>query len=161
MSCILTISGRNFDIDSFVDKGKLRPYRKSHKGQARFKTKPDGEKLTHSSISIQTSKADFDNLKKQIADTIRFLKRNKDKLSYVGATKGIEYAVLDFGIDLRIDRKKVLTQSDTFPNELLKLAGDLGLDIQLSIYPVDLKTILEKRHSKAKKSAYPALRKTG
>ena len=150
MSCILTISGRNFDVDSFVDTGKLRPYRKSYKGQPRLKTKPDGEKLTRSSISIQTSKADFDNLKKQIADTIRYLKRNKEKLAHISSTKGIEYAVLDFGIDLRIDRKEVLTQSDTFPNQLLKLAGDLGLDIKLSIYPVDLQTILEKQHSKTK-----------
>jgi hypothetical protein len=153
MSCILTISGRNFDVDCFVDKSKLRPYRKSYKGQPRLKTKPDGEKLSRSSISIQTSKAGFDNLKKQIADTIRYLKRNKDKLAHIGSTKGIEYAVLDFGIDLRIDRKQVLTQSDTFPNELLKLAGDLGLDIELSIYPVDLQTILEKKHSKTKQKS--------
>ena len=153
MSCILTISGRNFDVDGFVDRSKLRPYKRSYKGQAKFKTKPDGEKLTRSSISIQTSKADFDNLKKQIADTIRYLKRNKEKLAHIGSTKGIEYAVLDFGIDLRIDRKKVLTQSDTFPNELLKLAGDLGLDMELSIYPVDIQTILEKQNSKTKQKS--------
>lgn len=153
MSCILTIGGQNFDVDNFVETTKLRPYRKSYKGQPKFKTKPDGEKLTRSSISIQTSKADFNNLKKQIADTIRYLKRNKEKLSLIGATKGIEYAVLDFGIDLRIDRKKVLTQSDTFPSELLKLAGDLNLDIELSIYPVNMQTILERRHSKTKQKS--------
>ena len=150
MSCILTIGGRNFDVDNFVETTKLRPYRKSYKGQPKFKTKPEGEKLICSTISIQTSKAEFDNLKKQIADTIRYLKRNKDKLSHIGSTKGIEFAVLDFGIDLRIDRKNVLTQSDTFPCELLRLAGDLDLDIELSIYPVDMQTILEKRHSKTK-----------
>jgi hypothetical protein len=64
MSCILTISGRNFDVDEFIDKTKLAPYKKSHKGQPKFKTKPNGEKLTHSSLSIETSKADFDNFKK-------------------------------------------------------------------------------------------------
>ena len=148
MSCILTISGRNFDVDAFIDTTKLRPYKKNYKGQPKFKTKPDGEKLIRSSLSIETSKADFDNLKKQIADTIRFLKRNQDKLSHISSTKGIEFAVLDFGIDLRIDRRKVLTQSDTFPSELLKFAGDLGLDIELSIYPVDMQTILEKQHLK-------------
>lgn len=153
MSCILTIGGRNFDVDKFIVKSELRPYRKSYKGQPRFNTKPDGEKLAHSSIYIEASKADFDNLKKQIADTIRYLKRNKNKLAHIGLTKGIEYAVLDFGIDLRIDRKKVLTQSDTFPSELLKLAGDLGLDIELSIYPVDLQTIVERRRSKTKQKS--------
>jgi len=150
MSCILTIGSRDFDIDDFVDKSGLKPYRKSRKGQPRFKTRPDGEKLVHSSISIEASKADFDNLEKQIADTIRFLKTDKNKLSYIGSTDGIEYAVLDFGINLRIDREKVLLQSDTFPNELLKVAGDLGLDIELSIYPTDMQMVLEKRPSKMK-----------
>ena len=99
-------------------------------------------------MSIETSKADFDNLKKQIADTIRYLKRNKDKLTHIALTKGIDDAVLDFGIDLRIDNKKVGCQSDKFPSELLKLAGDLGIDIEFSIYPVDMQTVLEKQHSK-------------
>jgi hypothetical protein len=57
---------------------------------------------------------------------------------------------LNFGIDLRIDKEIVLTQSDTFPNKLLKLAGDLGLDIELSIYPVDIQTILERTTFKNK-----------
>ena len=153
MSCILTLSGRNFDVDVFTDTTKLRPYRKSYKGQPKFKSKPDGEKLTSSSMSIETSKAEFDNFKKQIDDTITFLKRNKEKLGHVALTKGIESAVLNFGIDLRIDKKKVLTQSDTFPSELLKLAGDLGLDIELSIYPVDMQTILEKQHLKTKQKS--------
>ena len=150
MSCILTIIGRHFDVDAFTITSKLRPFRKSYKGQPKYKSKPDGEKLPHSSISILTSKADFDNLKKQIADTIRFLKRDKDKLVHIASTKEIDYAILDFGIYLRIDRKKVLTQSETFPSELLKLAGNLNLDIELSIYPVDMQTILEKRHAKTK-----------
>lgn len=150
MSCILTISGRKLDIDAFIDKSKLRPYRKSYKGQPKFKTKPNGEKLSHSSLSIETSKADFNNLDKQIADTVRYLKRNKEKLINIALTKKIDYAGLDFAIDLRIDRKRVLYQSDKFPSNLLKLSGALGLDITLSIYPVDMQSILERRYSKAK-----------
>jgi hypothetical protein len=51
---------------------------------------------------------------------------------------------LDFGIDLRIDGEKKLFQSEKFPSKLLKLAGDLGLEIELSIYPTDMgKTLLE------------------
>ncbi len=138
MSCILTISGRNFNIDAFIEASKLKPYKKSYKGQPKIKTKPDGEKLTRSLISIETSNADFDNLNKQIVDTIRYLKGNKDKLAHIAITKGIDHAILDFGIDLRIDKKKVLYQSDRFPSQLLKLAGDLGLDIELSVYPTDM-----------------------
>jgi hypothetical protein len=109
----------------------LKAYKKNYKGQPKLKTKPDGEKLFYSSLAIETSKADFDNLKKQIADTSRYLKRHKEKLSQIALTKEIDYAILDFGIDLRIDRKKILFQSDKFPSNLLKLAGDLDLDIEL------------------------------
>jgi len=145
MSCILTIAGKNFDVDTFISVSKLKPYKISYKGQPKFKTKPNSEKLSRSLLSIQTSKAGFNNLNKQISDTVRYLKRNKDKLTHIALTKEIDHAILDFGIDLRIDREKVLYQSDTFPNELLKLAGDLKLDIELSIYPVDMQEILERR----------------
>ncbi|MEO7210990.1 MAG: hypothetical protein ABIY35_08585 [Chitinophagaceae bacterium] len=150
MSCILTISGKNFDVDAFIGATKLRPYRKSYKGNLKFKNKPDGEKLSFSSISFETSKANFDNLKKQIEDTIRFLKRNKYKLLHITFTKGIDHAILNFGIDLRIDRKNIFIQSDIFPTLLLKLAGEVSLDIELSIYPNDLETILKKRYRKTK-----------
>ncbi|ULQ55847.1 DUF4279 domain-containing protein [Flavihumibacter rivuli] len=153
MSCILWICGKNFDVDRFIEKSKIKPTRKSYKGQAKLKTNSDGEKLTQSLISIQTSKAEFDNLKKQISDTIRYLKRNKKKLAHINSTKGIDCAILDFGIDLKIDRKNILTQSEIFPNELLKLAGELGLDIELSLYPVDLQAILEKKYSKTKQKS--------
>ncbi len=145
MSCILTISGQNLDVDAFINKSKLRPYKKSYKGQPKFKSKPNGDKLSFSLLSIETSKADFDNLKKQIVDTIRYLKRNQGKLAHITSTKEIEYAVLNFGIDLRIDNMKILIQSEKFPNELLKLADDVGLDIELSIYPTDLQETLEKK----------------
>ena len=145
MPCNLTIIGENLDIDALIFESKLRGYSKHYKGQPRFKSKPDGIKLTHSQVSTQTSKADFNDLDKQIEDTIKYLKRNIDKLNIIHQTKEIDLAVLDFGINLRIDKKKVLLQSDRFPNELLKLAGDIGLGIELSIYPIEVQDILETR----------------
>jgi hypothetical protein len=151
MPCNLSIVGKNFEVDEFLSMTKLRGFHKAYKGQPRFRTKPNGEKLPYSYASVSTSKADFDNLNKQIKDTIRYLQRNKGKLSHISSTKGIQYATLDFGINLRIDRKTVLTQSDFFPIALVKLAGELGLGIELSIYPRDLDTILAKGTSKNRK----------
>ena len=150
MSCNLVILGEHFDIDAFLAKSKLRGYSKNYKGEPMFKSKPDGRKLAHSQVGIQTSKAGFDNLEKQIKDTTQYLKKHKDKLCHIKTTQGIELALLDFGIALRIDRKKILMQTDRFPNELVKLAGEIGLDIELAIYPVDMQSILEKRQSKKK-----------
>ena len=108
MPCNLVILGKNLDIDAFISKSKLRGYSKIHKGEPKFKSKPDGKKVAHSRIAIQTSKAEFDDLEKQIKDTIRYLKRHKAKLSYIKQVKEIDLALLDFGIKLRIDKKKVL-----------------------------------------------------
>ena len=78
MPCNLVILGECFDIDAFLLKSKLRGYKKIYKGDPIFKSKPNGRKVAHSRVGIETSKADFDNLDKQIKDTIRYLKRHKD-----------------------------------------------------------------------------------
>jgi hypothetical protein len=148
MPCTIAVLGSNLDIDEFLSRSKLKVTAKTYKGQPRFRTKPDGEKIPYSFIATSTSNAGFDNLPKQITDTIRYLKRNREKLRHISTTKGVQYATLDFGIDLRIDRKKVLTQSEYFPSALVKLAGELGLGIEVSIYPTDLQSILEKRVNK-------------
>jgi hypothetical protein len=150
MPCNLIILGKDLDIDAFLAKSKLRGFSKIYKGEPMFKSKPEGRKVEHSRVAIETSKADFNNLEKQIKDTIKYLKRHKDKLKIIKQTKETDLALLDFGINLRIDKKKILLQSDRFPNELLKLAGDIGLDIELSIYPIELQDILQKRASKRK-----------
>lgn len=153
MPCNLVILGKDLDIDKFLTKSKLRGFTRIYKGEPMFKSKPEGRKVEHSRVAIQTSKADFNELDKQIKDTIRYLKKHKDKLTYIKQVKEIDLALLDFGINLRIDRKKVLLQSDRFPNELLKLAGELGLDIELSVYPIDTQSILAKQQAKTKRKS--------
>jgi hypothetical protein len=138
MSCVLQISGKNLDLDSFLAKSRLKPYKKGYKGDTQFRNKPDGKKLSESYITFLASNADFEDLSSQIRDTIKFLKKNRKGLSYVSKVKGIDSAFLHFGIDLRIDKENILVQTDIFPSELLKVAGDLKIDIAFSIYPPDL-----------------------
>lgn len=134
MSCILRISGRNLDIDAFIEKSKLRVYKKCYKGEPVFpKTKPDGEKLRHFSVSAAASNAEFEEFEKQVKDVIRYLKRNKEKLAHIATTKGVEFAFLDFGVR----REVKFCQEIYFPPQLVKLAGELGLSLQVSIYPSD------------------------
>jgi hypothetical protein len=136
MSCNLIILGKNLDIDGLIRKSKLRGFTKIYKGQPALKSKPQGRKITHSQIGIQTSKAAFNDLKKQIKDTIRFLKKHKGNLKMIKETDEIDLAFLDFATDLRIDNKKVHFQSVRFPTELLQLAGDIGLELEISVYPM-------------------------
>ena len=148
MSCNLTIAGIGFDIDAFVSTTRLHVHRKRYRGEPVFKTKPDSRKAHRSLISVTVSDADFDKLDEQIADTIAYLTNNYEKLKHITTTKGIDIAVLDFGQDLQIDRVKRLYQEHKFPGKLLLFAGELGLDIQLSIYAPDMQVILENQSKK-------------
>ena len=136
--------GQNLDVDNFVAKSGLKPYKKNYKGQPKLKTKPTGDKLKYSLIAIETSKAEFNNLKRQIKDTVAYLTKNKTKLKHISLTKEVQHARLDFGIDLMVDKTSNLIQTLQLPKKLLQLVGDIGLDIELSLYPVDLQETLEK-----------------
>ncbi len=151
MSCMLWIIGKDLDVDAFITKSKLRPFNKFYKGEPRFTTQPGGVKKTSSGLALVASIAGFNNFKKQLKDTAIFLEKNRKKLSYIIRTKEIQYAILDFGIDLRIDGKEVFYQSEILPSKLLCLAGELGIDIELSIYPVNMEELLKKKYGPIRK----------
>lgn len=147
MSCVLSIIGKNLNVDELLSSTKLKVAEIRHKGEAINKL-DNTKKLPYSYVSILTSNAEFDKLQAQINDTIKYLKRNFDKLKLVSTVKNIDYFVLNFGIDLTINKKNILTQNEMLPSKLLKLCGDLNIDIELSIYPKDLELILDKRTSR-------------
>src|SRR5579863_5284164 len=135
MACILTIRGGNLNVEEFIQKTGLQPYKKFDKGEPRIRTKPEGKKHPLSGLSLEASSADFNQLDKQIEDTMEFLRANKEKLRHISATKEVDFATLDFGIELRIDFKRVAYQFEHFPSELLRLAGELGIGLDISLYP--------------------------
>jgi hypothetical protein len=62
-------------------------------------------------------------------------------LHRLSAEAAIEDKCLDFGIFCRIDihqpvdQQKCFAQYDRLPVELLTMCGDLGIEIELSLYP--------------------------
>lgn len=135
MPCMLRIVGKNFDVDSFVKKSNIAPYKIFHKGDPRFVIKSNGKKAEHSGCAIEISKVDFENLDQQINDAIVYLNQNQDKLQWINKTPEIQYAVLDFGLNYDSDK---FVQSHYLPNEFLKLVSQLGISIEISIYhPAD------------------------
>jgi hypothetical protein len=135
MSCVLSLQGRDFDVDRFLTTSALPlPFKVKRKGEPRWPQKPQGATMSFSVLSIVTSESDFNNLKQQIEDTIEYLERNKQYLRHISKADDIEFATLDFGVDLRIDREKLPCHSERLPAKLLLLAGEFGLDIELSLY---------------------------
>jgi hypothetical protein len=72
----------------------------------------------------------MDDFSKQKTEAIEYLSKNKKLLSSIINYKGIDGGDLDFGIEWR----NVAVQCDNFPPELVKLAGHIGLGIELSQY---------------------------
>ncbi len=78
-------------------------------------------------LTAEVSAAGFDNLELQIADAIAYLERNGASLASLS---------LESSIDFGIAKRPVSGQFETFPAALLKLIGELGIDLVVSIYEV-------------------------
>ena len=115
MSCILRIAVDERQLE-WIEQGPLKPYRIDRKGET--------------VIHIDVSKADFEDLPGQVRDAITFLETNAEALRDLIDRAVSSEPVLDFGVAER----DVAVQVDRLPAKLLKLAGDLGMGIELSRY---------------------------
>lgn len=126
-----------FDVDSFLNDSKLKPYKIYRKGELPEFPKNKSKKTPYkeNGCYFDASKADFDNLDKQISDAIRFLKKNFKHFEVLPeyGFKKTDKPTLDFGIESRMNRNTVV-QCDLFPSDLLLLCGQLGFGIELSQY---------------------------
>ncbi|UCG16139.1 MAG: hypothetical protein JSV19_12675 [Phycisphaerales bacterium] len=86
-------------------------------------------------MQIDVSKREWDDLPGQIEDAIDFLHRFHDELQRLVSFAGVEDVGLDFPHDLRIGRPGVAVQCDYLPSSLLREAGNLGIGIEVSLYP--------------------------
>ena len=111
MSCILRIAVPN--VKALLPKLSMRPYR-----------------VESETAHFDVSDADFDNFKVQIEDAISFLRSNETDVKLLMSEPDAS-GELDFGIEWR----EIASQVDTLPSTLVRLAGELGLDIALSHYP--------------------------
>ncbi|MBL7984607.1 MAG: hypothetical protein JNM91_06380 [Flavobacteriales bacterium] len=130
MSCVLRIAGIGFQVDAYLAATGLAAIGTWKTGDQRGIRGP----AISNGCNIDVSNADFNDLKGQIRDAIKFLRdrsENLKRLPDFGLLTSDE-PELDFGIDTRMH--DVGAQFDYFPNELLKLCGDLGLCICLSQY---------------------------
>ena len=132
MPCMLRISGPNLDIDSLIQHIALEPETVCRKGEPKFGSRPNGNKHQKSGADYLVSDAEFEDFEGQQSDAVEYLKLHETEIKAILSFSGVEGVVLDFGIS----RREVAVQCDYFPPELIKLAGELGLGIELSQYPL-------------------------
>lgn len=75
-----------------------------------------------------------DDIATQITDVEHFLTSHAKELSKLHSRDGVELAVLDFGWEISSD---TVLPSIRFPASLLKQSGNLGLEIEVSVYSID------------------------
>lgn len=132
MSCILRVYGDHLDPDALIRAGGIEPYSLWRIGERRFPASDTSPRNASSGVRYRVSDADFAELDQQIEDAIRYFRENLQALKRISEFNGVEEAVADFGVDL----KPPGLASFCFPPELLTLAGEAGVYLMISVYPV-------------------------
>jgi hypothetical protein len=132
VAAILRAYGADFDVDSFLQGCTLQVCAVKRFGEPVFPaSQPSGRKHDRSGVHILVSNAEFEEFPRQVAEAIEFLNVNGEEVKRLRQFPGVDGVTLDFGIA----RRDVLAQYDRFPAPLVRLAGSLDLDIELSQYP--------------------------
>lgn len=129
--CCLRVIGRRFDVHGYLEESPFEPCAVWIRGERRSPRSPQTE---HSGFNLVVSDAPDRDLPGQIGDAIQFMQDNIEELRRLSAMPEIDDMTLDFGIAHR----PVIVQSDHLPAPLIRLAGSLGLGIELTQYPVAL-----------------------
>ncbi len=141
MSCVLRAGGSEFDVEEFLSRSPFQPDATFRKGEPKGRTTPtlEAPKSQVSGFNLTISEASFSEPQVQIEDAIAFLEYNDTELIRLVSFQGVEQVSLDFGIEER----EVMYQSDRFPPKLLLLAGTIGIWLELTLYPREVKRLAE------------------
>jgi hypothetical protein len=131
--CVLRAYGTEFEPDLFLAGTKLPSAFVFRRGEPRVPELPEGPKNEMSGIHFAVSEAPWTSLVGQVEDAERYLSTHKSALEKLRSFAGVERLCLDFPLDLRISDRTWM-QSDTFPASLARLSGELGIDLEFSIY---------------------------
>ncbi|OSZ79076.1 hypothetical protein CAP35_12740 [Chitinophagaceae bacterium IBVUCB1] len=133
MSCVLRITGSDFDVDKFMIEAKFEASDNitvSKKGE--FINALKKRKRIHNGIGVIVSNAPFLNFEKQEADAIAYLNKYKSAFIKLKNYDIDGWRGLDFGVDTfpenRFYREYILSI------ELIKLCAECGLEIYMSNY---------------------------
>ena len=145
---VLHVFGEAFNPRPILTEMSLQPYSEFCRGDQCFPDSPWSERRHQvGGFKCEVSSADG-LLADEVADAIAFLREHYDDLARLGGVPGVESKILDFGDYQRIDGEEVVVQCDYLPPELLRLAGELGIGIELSLYPKPERPWLTNRYNR-------------
>jgi hypothetical protein len=125
--CVLRAIGKKFTVEDFLRESYLLPCLVYHKGERRLKDslwKVNG-------FNVSVGDAELGDLEGQVQDAIAFLQDHRSELEKLQKYVGVERVFLDFALV----QENSSVFSTSLPAELLRLAGDIGIDIELTYFP--------------------------
>ena len=133
--CVFRASGVDFDVDAFWAASPWQEYTDQvfHRGSP---TKSPKLKPVFELSGFYFGISDYheDQLEQQIQDSIEFLTEDRAELERLAAFPGVDEMVLNIGLFWWSD---TICQTHELPPELLRLAGEFGVAVALSIYGLD------------------------
>jgi hypothetical protein len=127
VSCVLRISSENVDLEALLRNSSLRILTFSRKGEV---SPGRSAPSPCSACNIDVSDAEVGDLQRQVSDALIFLGEHATELRNILSSKDGVHAVLDFSVSQR----DVSVQNSPFPAKLLHIMGDLGIELNVSIY---------------------------
>jgi hypothetical protein len=129
IGCYLSASGKQFDVDTFLEDSSFDPEVVHYYGD---QTRLPGRVCESSGFALDINDV-FGQLTVQIPSAIQFLRDQQQELRRLTEFPG----VTDVRIVFTYCPGNVATRDEYFPPELVRLAGSLSIGIGLSIYPGD------------------------
>ena len=132
--CVLRAYGEDFDVDAFLVGSPLEPCAVMHRGVVQY-SKSKRSPPEYSGFHASVCDAEWTGVHDHVAGAMTYLERHSDELQRLRAYPGVEVLLLDVPVDLRLGRKEVAVQGESFPIELVRLAGRTGVALGITIYP--------------------------
>ena len=130
--CVMRLMGPYREIAPSVGNAFV----KFQEAEASRKERERGPKKgrAEATFNYTLSEAPGDCVPIQIDEAIRFLTDHQDEISELRSRPGVEFATLDFMWEFPVDGNG---QWNRFPLALVDLCAQLGLEIEVSVYPCD------------------------
>ena len=134
--CVLRVYGTKLDATKFLEHSSLPAYDSWRQGELRrFGANFYGRTHDSGGFKVAVSSKEWTDLPSQIEDAVEFLETFRDDLRALVASPDVEQVWLDFPFASPASEKPPILQSVFLSPKLLALAGELGVGIEVSIYP--------------------------
>lgn len=130
--CMFHVTSKSESFKEFIKITSLPILWSYEKGDERAKGKrPPWDQY---GFACSASDKDWDDFPGQVDDAIKFLKDNFDELDKLVKLFKIDHIRFDFPVESQLVKKDLFSQCDFLPSELIKLASQFNMGIEISQY---------------------------